>query len=124
MSDISSLPTPNQLWMQKLQQLKATTKKGSELEDSKLKKASVEFEALFVNQIMTTMRDSIPDSGIVPKSHGEKIFQSMLDGEYSKMAAEMGTFGLGKSIYQQLKTTTPKQKQEAQVSVNNADTNN
>lgn len=67
-----------------------------------LKKSSKEFEAIFVEIMLKSMRDSIPDSGFMDGGNGEKIFQSMLDSEYSRILASKQSSGLAKSIEQQL----------------------
>lgn len=71
--------------------------------DQELREVASEFESLFITQMMKVMRESVPDSDLVEKSNGEKVFRSMLDQEYSKIAAQSGKFGIGEMIYQQLK---------------------
>ncbi|MBF0286394.1 MAG: rod-binding protein [SAR324 cluster bacterium] len=68
-----------------------------------LEEVSSQFEALFVNQLLATMRDSVPESELLPNSHGEKMFHSMLDQEYAKMASKSNSLGLGKMVYEELK---------------------
>lgn len=71
--------------------------------DQELREVSSDFESLFVTQMMNAMRESVPESDLLPKSNGEKVFRSMLDQEYAKMAAQSGKLGLGQMIYEQLK---------------------
>ncbi len=71
--------------------------------DEELREVASEFESLFVNQLLDVMRSSVPDSELLPNNHGEKVFHSMLDQEYSKISSKSGKFGLGEIIYQQLK---------------------
>ena len=71
--------------------------------DDDLREVASEFESLFVNQLLDVMRSSIPDSEMLPNNHGEKVFRSMLDQEYAKIASKSGKFGLGEIVYQQLK---------------------
>ena len=44
-----------------------------------LRKASKEFEGIFLAQLFRTMRESVPDSGLTERGSGEEMFTSMLD---------------------------------------------
>ena len=79
---------------------KITTK--NELE--KLKKASKEFEILFVKQMMKSMRQASFESKLVKKSEGEKTFQSMLDENYVRNGILPSGLGLNKMIYENYKS--------------------
>ena len=71
-------------------------------EDKKLRQACADFEALLLNKLVSSMRESVPQDGFFEKSFGEKMFQSMHDEELSQqMASGRGT-GLGKLLYQKL----------------------
>ena len=72
--------------------------------DTKLREAASEFEAIFIQQMLKTMRKTTFESDLVPKSEGEKLFQSLLDEQYALLSAKSGSLGLGEMIYQQLKT--------------------
>jgi flagellar protein FlgJ len=72
-------------------------------EDERLKSVCQDFEALFVEQILKSMRASEMDSGLIKKSRGEKIFREMLDSEYSVSIAKASAGGLGELLYKQLK---------------------
>lgn len=73
----------------------------------KLKAVSKDFESIFVNQMLSTMRESVTKGDFIPESSGERIFRGMLDQEYSKQMADRGEFGLARSIYDQLKNSLP-----------------
>lgn len=70
--------------------------------DAKQWKVAREFEALFLNQIMKSMRSSIQDGGMTEKSNGRKVFTEMLDTEYSKMASGKGPASLAEFVYRQM----------------------
>ncbi len=72
-------------------------------DDQQLREAANEFEAILMQQVMKSMRDSGFESGLVRKSDGEKVFQSMLDEQYARLNLQSGGLGLGELIYQQLK---------------------
>ncbi|MBF0442445.1 MAG: rod-binding protein [Oligoflexales bacterium] len=62
------------------------------------RKLSEDFEAIFLEIVIKSMRDSVQKSGLMGNSNGEQIFQSMLDGEYSKALASQRSTGLASSI--------------------------
>lgn len=71
-------------------------------EDPKLREVSRQYEALFLNQLISAMRKTVVKQGIVPESHGERVYQSMLDSEYAQKMSETDQIGLSHLIYQQL----------------------
>ena len=81
--------------------------KGND-DDVKLREAANEFEAIFIQQMLKTMRKSSLESDFIKKSEGEKIFRSMLDEQYSIISAKSGRLGLGEMIYQQLRSNLKK----------------
>ncbi len=54
-----------------------------------LRKAAAEFAAYLFYQIFKEMQDSIPKSGLIPETNGEKFYKDMLLYEYSKKLMEM-----------------------------------
>ena len=74
------------------------------IEDNRLKTACKDFEAILLNQIMSSMRESIPEGGLFEKSYGEEIFQSMLDEQMTKDMAHGKGMGLAKLLYEDLST--------------------
>ena len=72
-------------------------------DDAKLREAANNFEAIFIQQMLKTMRKTSFESDLLPKSEGEKVFQSLLDEQYSQISAKSGSLGLSEMIYQQLK---------------------
>jgi flagellar protein FlgJ len=75
--------------------------------DAQLRKAAQLYEAQFLREIVKGMRSTIPEGGLLPKSQGEKIFQAMLDEEYTDQWAARGGVGLADLIYDQLRGTHP-----------------
>lgn len=71
--------------------------------EAELKKAAKEFESLFMNLVMQRMRETVPDSEMWGESSQKiKLFESMLDEEYSKLSADKSSRGLADIIYKQL----------------------
>lgn len=68
-----------------------------------LRQATEEFEAVFLNQMIAAMRSTVGEGSLIQKSAGEKIFEGMLDEEWSqKLAGRHGSRGLAHVLYQQL----------------------
>lgn len=79
--------------------------RGTDLESTQqaLRDASIEFEAIFMNQLVSAMRKTVGESGLIQKSQGEKMFEGMLDEEWARgLAGRHGPSGLSEMIYQQL----------------------
>jgi flagellar protein FlgJ len=76
-------------------------KVGSINKDSKLYKASEDFEALFIKQMLNVMRKTVPKDGLLEGGFAEDIFEDMLYDEYAKKMAETANFGIAKTIYDQ-----------------------
>lgn len=83
---------------------------------SPLREASNQLEAVFINMLMKTMRSSIPeDEGIFKKSEAEKMFEGMLDEEYSNSMAEAGGIGISDMIFDQFEKYLYNDEDEKQV---------
>ncbi len=70
--------------------------------NSKLYKACVDFESLFIKQMLDVMRKSVKKEGLLDGGMKEEIFQDMLYDEYAKKMAETAQFGLAETIYRQV----------------------
>ena len=103
------MPLPLSALTLKIDQLREfpDAKKGK-TDDAKLREASNEFEAIFIQQMLKTMRKTSLESDFIKKSEGEKMFRSMLDEQYAILSAKSGRLGLGEMIYQQLKSNLKK----------------
>ncbi|NLY11594.1 MAG: flagellar biosynthesis protein FlgJ [Firmicutes bacterium] len=87
--------------MPMLDRANQASEKAKSLEQ--LKKASQEFEALFLQQLLSEMRKSVPDSKLFGDRKAEKLFESMLDQEMSLEMSKIDSLGLAKLIYEQMK---------------------
>jgi len=77
----------------------ALEKAATDKDLTRLKEASQEFEAYFVNTLFKEMRKTIQDGGLVEKSEATTTFEEMLDEEMSKTISKNGGFGLSDMIY-------------------------
>lgn len=78
------------------------TDQGQVERKKKLLTACREFEAVFYQQILKQMRESIPQSDWLNGGTGENIFRDFLDEEYAKIMAERNSVGLAELLYRQL----------------------
>ncbi len=89
--------------------------------DEKLWRASVKFEALFLQQMMESMRKSVPESGFMPHGFAEKSYQSMMDQAIADAGGAQGSLGIAAAIYRQLKQDRGGEKQAVQAAVSASD---
>jgi len=69
-------------------------------DDVKKWKVAQDFEALFVNQMLKSMRNTVPKDENM--SSGRRIFTEMLDEQIANTASRTGNFGLAQMIYKEL----------------------
>ena len=72
------------------------------LDREKLKKACTGFEALFMAQMLKSMRQTIPETGFLGMGLGNDIYQGFMDQELSQKLSQSKGLGLGKVIYRQM----------------------
>jgi len=70
------------------------------IDEEKLKKACSEFESIFIQNLLKSMRQTVPESKLFGGGTGKSLFESMFDQEVSKHIATRGGVGLGKIIYE------------------------
>jgi flagellar protein FlgJ len=69
---------------------------------SDLYKACLDFESLFIKQMLDVMRKSVKKEGLLDGGMSEEIFTDMLYDEYAKKMAQTAQFGLAQTIYDQV----------------------
>jgi peptidoglycan hydrolase FlgJ len=71
---------------------------------AKLHQAATQFEGVFLQMVMSAMRDTVPKESIFgTNSVSEDTWQSMLDDQYSQALANSGGFGLAKQLESQMR---------------------
>ena len=83
-----------------LNALKSNAKMPNDVEE--IKKLSEQFESIFLEIVLKSMRDSVQKSEFLSGGSGEDIFRSMLDSEYAKSISEQRSTGLADSIERHL----------------------
>jgi flagellar protein FlgJ len=66
------------------------------------KVALQEFEQVFLRELMKSMRATVPDGGLFPKSQQSSFFNDMLDDTMARTMAQSGQLGVAKQIEAQL----------------------
>ncbi len=72
------------------------------IQDKKLKQACEDFEAIFLQQLLKSMRKTVVKSGLMDSSGQGEIFRDMLDAEVAKSAAKTHSAGIADLLYKQL----------------------
>ncbi len=74
-----------------------------EQQTKKLKKACKDFEAVFVYQMLKSMRKTIQKCDLFHGGQGEETYQSLMDMELSKEMADLGPGSLSRLLYDEFK---------------------
>ncbi len=71
-------------------------------EKKAIKKLSEEFEAMFLNLVLKSMRDTVPKNKLVDGGNAEDIYRSMLDSEYAKQLSHQRGAGIADAVERQM----------------------
>ena len=82
--------------------LPPTDQGRKKVDEEKLKRACMDFESIFIHQMLKSMRETVPKSGLLGEGPDKGIFESLFDQEWSKSLAQQGGLGLGKMLYKQM----------------------
>ncbi len=74
----------------------------AEAESKKLREACQGFEAMFLDIVYKSMRNTVPENTLFGESNGEKIWHSMLDTEMMQNVAKAGGVGIADMMYDNL----------------------
>jgi soluble lytic murein transglycosylase-like protein len=79
---------------------KGAINRASKSSDAQKWKAAQDFEAMFIHQMLKSMRNTVPKDEDM--SAGRRIFTEMLDEQIANTASRTGSFGLANIIYREL----------------------
>ncbi len=65
-------------------------------------KTAVEFQSLFVEMMLKSMRETVGQDKLTGGGHGEEVYSSFLDHEYASAISRRGGFGLAEAIEKQM----------------------
>ena len=88
----------NSINIQEIPKLSGYTEKDLQ----QVRDSAEQFEAIFVEIMLKSMRASVEKSGMLDGGNGEDVFRGMLDFEYAKSMASQRSSGLASSIEKQL----------------------
>ena len=72
--------------------------------DKELKDACAGFEAIFMNEMLQSMRNTLPGDALFEDSNASDIYQSMQDQNLTEnLSKSQNSFGIKDFLYQQLK---------------------
>ena len=74
---------------------------GGGSENERLRAATRDFEAVFIQQMLKAMRETVPDGGLLDAGTSEEIFSGLLDEHLAGLSAERGSGGLADALYRQ-----------------------
>ncbi len=98
--DISQVTTIQNLDTSRIGKLEKKSKEAKDTES--IKKSAKEFEAIFLELVLKSMRNTVEKSDLFDGGNGEDIFRQLLDSEYAKTMADQGTTGISQAIEKQL----------------------
>lgn len=101
-SNISAVGSDTAERVRQLQSRGATTAGLSEKQRQQAKKISQDFEGLFIGMMVKAMHDTVGKDTLTGGGHGEEVFRSLLDQEYTAAAVKRGGFGLAKLIEKEI----------------------
>lgn len=82
--------------------LKKTGQPTDTPEEKKLKKACQDFEAIIMQQLLSTMRKSVPKDELLGSGYAQDMYQSMYDESLAREMASGKGIGLADTLYHQL----------------------
>jgi len=78
--------------------------------DPALWKVSRQFEAIFVQQMMSEMRKTVQKSDFMPSGFAEDVHGSMMDEAIAQASVKQHSFGIADNIYRQLEAAQTRSK--------------
>ena len=91
----------SQLTEKNLEGMLNQSKFGQIDSEKDMEKVARDFESVFVNKLLESMRKAVPKSGLLDSSALD-MYQSMMDQEMAKNMSERKGMGLGEMVYKDL----------------------
>ena len=91
----------SQLTEKNLEGMRNQSKFGQIDSEKDMEKVARDFESVFVNKLLESMRKAVPKSGLLDSSALD-MYQSMMDQEMAKNMSERKGMGLGEMVYKDL----------------------
>ena len=91
----------SQLTEKNLEGMRNQSKFGQIDSEKDMEKVARDFESVFVNKLLESMRKAVPKSGLLDSSALD-MYQSMMDQEMAKNMSKRKGMGLGEMVYKDL----------------------
>lgn len=105
---------PAQAALQRFSGARAQTRRAEDLarpartgDQKRLREVCDQFEAIFVKQMLTSMRRTVNKTGLVDGGMAEEIFEDMLYDEYASSIAKTTRLGISEMLYKELSQEKP-----------------
>jgi flagellar protein FlgJ len=82
---------------------RGVSRRTAAVSDDRLKKACADFEGIFLNLMVQTMRKSIPEGGVFGKTHQSDMYDTLFLQEISIQLARERGLGIGDALYRQVR---------------------
>jgi len=69
---------------------------------AEIRKVAIEFQSLFVEMMLKSMRETAKQDKLTGGGHGEEVYGSLLDREYAQAISRRGNLGLAEMVEKQL----------------------
>lgn len=80
----------------------STSKGAPDLHDEDLRQVCETFESIFTQQLFKTMRATVDESGLLPKSQADEIFSGLMDQHVAQDLASNKSLGISEMLLAQL----------------------
>ena len=84
-----------------LERLRNPSSFGNVNSEKKIEKVSRDFESIFLHKLLSSMRKTVPKSGLLD-SFATDMYKSMMDEEIAKEMSKNKGMGMGEMIYNDL----------------------
>ena len=81
-------------------------------QDAKLKKACSDFESIFLQYLLKSARNTLPENNLFENTHESKMYKSMMDEQLAVSVSRGRGTGLAKLLYEDLARSSGQPGQE------------
>lgn len=85
-----------------LDRIMARAGSGKEMTREEMEEVGQQFEGLLLQQLLKTMRATIPESGLFSEESGRRIYENMFDQHVAQIVSEQDSTGLGAMVVAEL----------------------
>ena len=86
---------------------KAPAQMDGKATDPALWEVSLKFEAMLMQQMMSAMRKTVPQDGLMSAGFANDMYSSMFDQAIAETSSKSGSLGIAENIYRQMSANNP-----------------